>query len=448
MSTDYNENHAVYYSGKYWNDYPECLSIINTRLFGRDVDWKTWLIENDYTGFKHILVLNCGNGWVERELFDAGIIEKATCVEYSASLVEQCETERGSRSLEYVCHDINTVGFEDNTFDMVLNFAACHHVRYIERLCIKIRAWLKPNAPFIHNDYIGPQRNQYSKSQWHAMMSANMRLPFSVRKQLGYPDVTQMMIDDPTEAINSCHIIPTLYALYDVITHTKSGGVVAYELLTHNDKLYNAPSEVRVPQVTALMKTDAEYLKETGDSFFHFLVCNNTKSVSVADSNSMLERMDAREQLTTRMFGHYAYNILEPNELVRCSALGHGQSFFVHGFSAIEPHGRWSNGDTSIIRFRLPDSHNEGDCWRLELRVCPLPSVRQIVTISTHGIESEQVVEKEHTLDVLVNEDPSDPGTCAVMLRYSRIDTPASLGLNGDGRKLALCYTWIQLSLR
>ena len=28
------------------NDYPECLSIINTRLFGEDIDWKEYLINN------------------------------------------------------------------------------------------------------------------------------------------------------------------------------------------------------------------------------------------------------------------------------------------------------------------------------------------------------------------------------------------------------------------
>ena len=62
---------------------PECLSIINTRLFGEDIDWKQYLINNNLNNFKHALILNCGNGWVERELYDAGIILKATAVEYN-----------------------------------------------------------------------------------------------------------------------------------------------------------------------------------------------------------------------------------------------------------------------------------------------------------------------------------------------------------------------------
>lgn len=52
MATDINENSSVYYRGIYWNDYPECLSIINTRLFRKDIDWKMFLIENNLLNFE------------------------------------------------------------------------------------------------------------------------------------------------------------------------------------------------------------------------------------------------------------------------------------------------------------------------------------------------------------------------------------------------------------
>ena len=95
MNASVNDNSKVYYTGKYWNDYPECLSIINMRLFGQDIDWKDYLLNNGKSNFKHALILNCGNGWVERELYDAGIIKKATAVEYSRDLVDQCNKEKG-----------------------------------------------------------------------------------------------------------------------------------------------------------------------------------------------------------------------------------------------------------------------------------------------------------------------------------------------------------------
>lgn len=45
MACNVNENSSIYYTGKYWNDYPECLSIINTRLFGEDINWRRYQLE-------------------------------------------------------------------------------------------------------------------------------------------------------------------------------------------------------------------------------------------------------------------------------------------------------------------------------------------------------------------------------------------------------------------
>ena len=89
---------------------------------------------------------------------------------------------REARDITYVQHDINTVDFPDDTFDLVINFAACHHIRYIEKVCNSIRGWLKPDGYFIHNDYIGPQRNQYSKRQWKQMNEVNNILHPSIKK--------------------------------------------------------------------------------------------------------------------------------------------------------------------------------------------------------------------------------------------------------------------------
>ena len=60
MTTEYsvNENSKVYYIGKYWNDYQECLSKTNKRLFDKDISWKTYLIENNFRNFDRALILN------------------------------------------------------------------------------------------------------------------------------------------------------------------------------------------------------------------------------------------------------------------------------------------------------------------------------------------------------------------------------------------------------
>jgi SAM-dependent methyltransferase len=442
MPGDYatNDNSGIYYSGKYWNDYPECLSIINRRLFNEDIDWKAYLIKNDYKNLGKALILNCGNGWVERELIDSGIINSAVGVEYSEELVSECEKEKEGRNLEYVCHDMNTVSFPTAHFDVVINFAAGHHIRFLERVWMNITKWLKPNGFFIQNDYIGPQRNQYSIKQWEAMKRMNKRLPVQYRKELNYPDVIQMMRDDPTEAINSGKILPTTYALFDVITHTKSGGVVAYELLTHNDKLFNASAEQRKTIVDEIMREDEAYLDKTGDSFFHFLICKNSKEVTDEVQNSLIEEMNDREDLADQTYGQYSYNELSIDTVVKCNDNTHwGKSYFVYGFSDIEPEGRWSMGDESLIRFKNGESDQKHS---LEIEVNTLPGVTQVFDVYVNSSVENYSISGTETLSFDIANDTAET---IIGFKYHEINTPKQLGINDDGRELALFFRSMEL---
>ena len=72
------------------------------RLFGENIDWKQYLINNNLNNFKHALILNCGNGWVERELFDEKIILKATAVEYKNDLINECNHKKDTRILLHI----------------------------------------------------------------------------------------------------------------------------------------------------------------------------------------------------------------------------------------------------------------------------------------------------------------------------------------------------------
>lgn len=442
MNFSVNENSKVYYSGKYWNDYPECLSIINTRLFSEDISWTEFLKKQNLVNFKHALILNCGNGWVERELYDNGIILHAVGVEYNQDLVNECNNHKNERNIEYIQHDINTVSFPDNSFDVVINFAACHHIQYIERVCNNIRKWLKPDGLFLHNDYIGPQRNQYAKEEWIKMNEINSLLPIQYKKGLGYPDVQQMMKDDPTEAINSCHIIPTIYKLFDIEYHKKSGGAIAYEILTHNNNLFNLNIEERKKWVQKIMEYDGEYLNKTGNSFFHFIICKNSKSVNQETIDELINDMDKREKLALKLFGHYCYNTLDINETIYTYDHSYGKSFFVHGFHHIEPTGIWSKDNISVIRFRFNNNGNN----KLLLSVNSMPNVSQEVTINiNNNTEILEDIQSKKIIELPLIENKDYPNEAFIIFNYHNVKTPKELHINDDGRKLALLFEWIKL---
>ena len=90
MRRDVNEDAGTYYKGQYWNDL-ECTNrMINRRISGDEaVNW--WQHFSQETGqvFERALILNCGNGWVERDMLDGGLIKSAVGIDYSEALLAE-----------------------------------------------------------------------------------------------------------------------------------------------------------------------------------------------------------------------------------------------------------------------------------------------------------------------------------------------------------------------
>jgi hypothetical protein len=96
---DANEDPEVYYTGKYWNDLDCTNRMINRRISGDGaVNW--WRHFASHTGrvFERALILNCGNGWVEREMFDGGLFKEAVGIDYSEPVLNDARRPpRGDR---------------------------------------------------------------------------------------------------------------------------------------------------------------------------------------------------------------------------------------------------------------------------------------------------------------------------------------------------------------
>ena len=257
-----------------------------------------------------------------------------------------------------------------------------------------------------------------------------------------------MMKDDPTEAINSDKIIPLTYDIFTVIYHSKSGGAVAYELLTHNNKLYNVDINERKQVVTYIMDKDLQYMENTTESFFHFIIANNNKTIQDIKPilNTHLQNMNTREKLADYTYGHYSYNVLDLQDTIYCSDKNSfAQSMFVHGFSAIEQTGRWSSNECSIIRFKINNTIiNETN--KLVISVNSLPNSNQQVTISVNEVDTIQTfIEGDLILQIPLCFNVKYPNEIIVCFKYANVKTPKELNINNDTRKLALFFKWIKL---
>lgn len=301
----------VYYTGRYWNDHPHVVAYLNRRATGdSSTTWMDDLLARRGKPFRHALILNCGNGWVERDLLARGVIERATGVDFLAELLEQPRRIASDHGLplEYEQMDTNAADFPDGDFDLVVNHAAMHHIASIDRVLRELARRLPDDGVFVSWDYVGPHRNQYRAAQWEAAFEVDRTLPERYRCGMHYPGLEMMLATDPSEAVHSELFLETLDRYFVVEHRANLGGAVAYVLLTHNDALFDGPADETGPLVREIVEADEAFVDaHPDDTLFAYIVARPDKA-ALEDSEQLrrwTEAEDGRERRAVEADGVY-----------------------------------------------------------------------------------------------------------------------------------------------
>ncbi len=301
----------VYYTGRYWNDHPQVVSYLNRRATGDPaMSWMDHLLAHRGGPFHNALILNCGNGWVERDLLARGVIERGVGVDLLDDLLDQPRAIAQDQRLplEYVQMDTNSAAFPPGDIDLVVNHAAMHHVAYIDRVMREIARRLPPDGVFVSWDYVGPHRNQYTAQQWEAAFDVDRALPEAYRCGMHYPGLAMMLETDPSEAVHSELFWPTLRRYFTIEHEARLGGAIAYLLLTHNDSLFEGrPHEIR-PIVERVIRADEAFVDAHPDStLFAYVIARPNKDAlrDRAQLDAWTAEEDEREHAAVTAHGIY-----------------------------------------------------------------------------------------------------------------------------------------------
>jgi SAM-dependent methyltransferase len=306
------QDSSVYYGGGYWNDLPQVAAYIERRATGKpDTDWYTHL--KDVTGgrtFRKALFLNCGNGWVERQLLEAGIVEEAVGTDISDELLDQARKAAAVAGLpaRYYARDINTADLPEDGYDLVVNFAAAHHIAYLDKVLRRVCEVLPADGVFASVDYVGPHRNQYGYAQWQAAQELVEQLPEAFRSAPNYPHLPTMLAGDPTEAIHSELILDTVRRYFRLEELNPIGGALAYPVLSFNSAVHGTPGPERDAVVEQVLAADEAWTTEDPDrTLFAFFWGHPMKAV--LDEQDTLaawaREEEAREQAAAAAEGRY-----------------------------------------------------------------------------------------------------------------------------------------------
>ena len=255
----------THYSDKYWNDLEIVVKYKNKLATGNEnVSWVGDILTRfkEYLPFNDVLIVGCGNGWLERQLYDLGIGKHFDAFDMSEKYINEAKELKQSRPIDYFLDDINSMSkIEDNKYDAVFNFAVLHHAMNIEYALKKLASCLKNNGLMFNEEYVGPARNQYSDDHVNIMLEIMSDLPKKFRTKAKFlrPPLANFRVE-PSEAIHSDLILPLIPKYFDIVYQRNLNGGVAYQILHNNiDEFNDTSNSESVKWLEYLLQRDLQF---------------------------------------------------------------------------------------------------------------------------------------------------------------------------------------------
>ena len=265
-----------HYTDRFWNDLSPVLAHLCRHATGDPDLWWMDYFKRRYAlpPKRRALIIGCGNGWVERDLYDRGVAEHFEAFDGSERYLAEAEANKGDRSIHYFKGDFDTVQ-PRGKFDLIVNVAALHHVRRLYDFVGRLANALETHGVFVNWDYVGPSRNQYSSDHLAIMERVNTQLPLRFRTPYTLrPGLKGMLVGDSSEAIHSGDIMQAVGHCFDFVENRSLGGGVAYQILWNNLGEFEKNDSKAQRVLEKLLQQDEQYT-QTGQvpNLFSFFVC-------------------------------------------------------------------------------------------------------------------------------------------------------------------------------
>ena len=299
----------VYYDTGYWNEYEEVRRHLRRRIGDESLEWPEYFQAcRGGRVFERGLILNCGNGHVERTMIGAGVLRRAVGVDYAADLLDDARRAAEEAGIDATYHrmDTNTADFPAGDYDLVVNYAAGHHVARVDAVFRALAALLPDDGWLVSYDYVGPHRNQYPADLWEAAWQVNERLPETVRQDMVLPHEPTMLATDPTEAIHSELVEATIERYFALEERVALGGGIAYLLLTANPRLAAAAPAERDAAIREVLAADIAHLEAHPEhNCFTYAAGRPRRDLDPTDLDRWTAEEDAREAAASATGRYY-----------------------------------------------------------------------------------------------------------------------------------------------
>lgn len=181
--------------------------------------------------------LGCGFGALERGLATLGIAQRIDGYDLAAPAIDEARrlaAQAGLRHVHYHVADLDRDALPEGAFDIVFASHSVHHIENLDGLFASVRRALRPGGIFHLQEYIGPDRFQWTDAQLQGINEFMATLPLKYRRFPGgmergavdRPTVAAVIAVDPSEAVCSSQIVEALARHFAVRECRPLGGAL------------------------------------------------------------------------------------------------------------------------------------------------------------------------------------------------------------------------------
>jgi SAM-dependent methyltransferase len=268
----------------------------------------------EYASTKHLaemqrltaLSIGCGTGHNELDWARLGRFQKLDGIDVSRQRIGVARQAAVSENLDSILHfrigAIHDLKTAEESYDVILAIQAMHHFSPLRPLLERLSRLLKPKGLLFANEFVGPNRFQWTSRQMEGINGLLKLLPSRLRVEWGgkrikervvRPSRLSMILSDPSESVESSHILPLLHELFDVVEIRNYGGALLHMLLqgiAHNFRSDDAEAQ----RYLRLFFEAEDLMMQSGEiqSDFAVVVCRKRepKARSLPSEESELSR--------------------------------------------------------------------------------------------------------------------------------------------------------------
>jgi len=280
-----------------WWDIPAVTKRWNYLISGNPkVDYYEYVSRKYFPRKKTLkgLSLACGTGHRELRWAELNKFKKIDAYDLTEERIKyarkQAKKKGYDKIINYQVADVYDIKMQKDFYDVVFAEQSLHHFSPLKEILFRIANFLKPNGFLIVNEFVGPTRFQWTDKQLKIVNNLLLSLPDkykrrwksnSIKSKVFRPSRLSMILDDPSEAIESSKILPLLTQIFNVVEIKEYGGTILQ--LLFSEIAHNFLSDDNETQRLLHLCFEAEdlHLKNKDiQSDFVIVVCRNNKRLS------------------------------------------------------------------------------------------------------------------------------------------------------------------------